>query len=78
MVQSAADISGGEESLGGLSAVQKMLVSWRWSFGPAIYAIADGGCSDMENAARETMSGVGGDILISHARNEGAQLRMAC
>lgn len=28
--------------------------------------------------AREAMSGVGGDILISHARNEGAQLKVAC
>jgi len=30
MVQSAADISGREESLGGLSAAQKMLASWSW------------------------------------------------
>ena len=40
--------------------------------------IADGGCRDTENEAREAMSGVGGDILISHARDEGAQLRVAC
>jgi hypothetical protein len=33
---------------------------------------------DIEAAAREAMSGAGGDILISHARNEGAQLRVAC
>jgi len=48
------------------------------SFGPAVYAIADGDCRDIEAAARQAMSGVGGDILISHARNEGAQLRVAC
>jgi len=48
------------------------------SFGPAVYAITDGGCRDIEAAAREAMSGVGGDILITHARNEGARLRTAC
>ncbi|MGB7546032.1 MAG: hypothetical protein WBL92_10580 [Methanothrix sp.] len=48
------------------------------SFGPAVYAIIDGVCMDIEAAAREAMSGAGGDILISHARNEGAQLRVAC
>lgn len=78
MVQSAADISGRDESPGGLSAVQKMLASWMWFFGPAVYAIVDAVCMDIEADAREAMSGAGGDILISHARNEGAQLKMAC
>lgn len=48
------------------------------SFGPRVYAIIDGVCRYTENEAREAMGGVGGDILISHARNEDAQLKVAC
>jgi beta-ribofuranosylaminobenzene 5'-phosphate synthase len=47
------------------------------SFGPAVYAITDGGCREIEAAARQAMSGVEGDILITRARNQGARLRTA-
>lgn len=47
------------------------------SFGPAVYAITDGGCRDIENAARVAMSDVGGEVLVTRARNEGARVRMA-
>ncbi|MGV8175426.1 MAG: beta-ribofuranosylaminobenzene 5'-phosphate synthase [Methanothrix sp.] len=47
------------------------------SFGPAVYAITDGGCREIEDAAREAMSDVGGEVLITCARNQGARVRMA-
>jgi beta-ribofuranosylaminobenzene 5'-phosphate synthase len=47
------------------------------SFGPAVYAITDTGSRDIESAAREVMREVGGEVLITRARNEGARIRMA-
>ncbi len=47
------------------------------SFGPAVYAITDTGSRDIEAAAREAMSEVGGEVLITRARNEGARVRVA-
>jgi len=47
------------------------------SFGPAVYAITDTGSRDIESAAREAMNDVGGEVLITRARNEGARVRMA-
>jgi beta-ribofuranosylaminobenzene 5'-phosphate synthase len=47
------------------------------SFGPAVYAIADTQSRDIEAAAREAMRDMGGEVLITRARNEGARVRMA-
>jgi beta-ribofuranosylaminobenzene 5'-phosphate synthase len=47
------------------------------SFGPAVYAITDTGSRDIESAARKAMNEVGGEVLITRARNEGARVRMA-
>ncbi len=47
------------------------------SFGPAVYAITDTQSRDIESAAREAMKEVGGEVLITRARNEGARVRMA-
>jgi beta-ribofuranosylaminobenzene 5'-phosphate synthase len=47
------------------------------SFGPAVYAIADTQGRDIEAAAREAMGEVGGEVLITRARNEGAKVRTA-
>ena len=47
------------------------------SFGPAVYAITDTGGRDIEAAAKEIMIEVGGDVLFTRARNEGARVRMA-
>ncbi len=45
------------------------------SFGPTIYAIADSQVRDVEASAREAMDGIGGEVLITRARNEGARVR---
>ncbi|VVB72295.1 Beta-ribofuranosylaminobenzene 5'-phosphate synthase [uncultured archaeon] len=47
------------------------------SFGPAVYAITDAGCRDIEAATREAMQEVGGEVLITRCRNGGARVRMA-
>jgi beta-ribofuranosylaminobenzene 5'-phosphate synthase len=47
------------------------------SFGPAVYAITDTQSRDVEAAAREAMKDVGGEVLITRARNEGARTRTA-
>ncbi|MFZ3148808.1 MAG: beta-ribofuranosylaminobenzene 5'-phosphate synthase [Methanothrix sp.] len=47
------------------------------SFGPTVYAITDTQGRDIEAAAREALREVGGDVLITRARNEGARVRMA-
>ncbi len=47
------------------------------SFGPVVYAITDTGGRDIETAAREVMREVGGEVLITRARNEGARVRTA-
>jgi beta-ribofuranosylaminobenzene 5'-phosphate synthase len=47
------------------------------SFGPAVYAITDTGSRDIESSALEVMKEVGGEVLITRARNEGARVRMA-
>lgn len=47
------------------------------SFGPAVYAITDTQGRDVEAAAREAMREVGGEILFTRARNEGARVRTA-
>ncbi len=46
------------------------------SFGPAVYAITDTQVRDIEAAAREAMREMGGEVLITRARNEGARVRM--
>ncbi|MCX6673727.1 MAG: beta-ribofuranosylaminobenzene 5'-phosphate synthase [Methanothrix sp.] len=45
------------------------------SFGPAVYAITDAQGRDIEAAAREAMKDVGGEVLLTRARNEGAKVR---
>jgi beta-ribofuranosylaminobenzene 5'-phosphate synthase len=47
------------------------------SFGPAVYAITDTGERSIEAAAKKAMSEVGGEVLITRARNEGARVRMS-
>ncbi len=47
------------------------------SFGPAVYAIADTETRDIESMAHEIMKDVGGEVLITKARNSGAKVRMA-
>jgi beta-ribofuranosylaminobenzene 5'-phosphate synthase len=47
------------------------------SFGPAVYAITDTQGRDIEAAAREAMRDVGGEVLVTRARNEGARVRTA-
>ncbi|MDD1742077.1 MAG: DUF98 domain-containing protein, partial [Methanotrichaceae archaeon] len=45
------------------------------SFGPTVYAITDYQSKDIASVAREVMENVGGDVLITNARNEGARIR---
>lgn len=45
------------------------------SFGPTVYAIADSGARDIESAAREVMGDIGGEVLITRSRNDGAKVR---
>ncbi|HSD56700.1 MAG TPA: beta-ribofuranosylaminobenzene 5'-phosphate synthase [Methanotrichaceae archaeon] len=45
------------------------------SFGPTVYAITDTQTRDIEAAAFEAMQDVGGDVLITRSRNEGARVR---
>ena len=45
------------------------------SFGPTVYAITDTQVRDIETAACEVMRDVGGEVLITSARNEGARVR---
>jgi beta-ribofuranosylaminobenzene 5'-phosphate synthase len=47
------------------------------SFGPAVYAVADSETRDIESAALEVMEEVGGEVLITRSRNQGARIRMA-
>jgi beta-ribofuranosylaminobenzene 5'-phosphate synthase len=47
------------------------------SFGPTVYAVADSHVWDIEAAARDAMSDVGGEVLITRSRNEGARVRIA-
>lgn len=47
------------------------------SFGPVVYAITDTGERDIEAAAEQAMSEIGGEVLFTRARNEGARIRMA-
>jgi len=47
------------------------------SFGPAVYAITDTEVRDIEAAAREALREVGGEVLVTRARNEGARVRTA-
>jgi beta-ribofuranosylaminobenzene 5'-phosphate synthase len=47
------------------------------SFGPTVYAIADSGARDIEAAAREVMGEIGGEVLITRSRNDGAKVRAA-
>lgn len=46
------------------------------SFGPTVYAIADSGTRDIEAAAREVMGEIGGEVLITRSRNQGAKVRV--
>ncbi|HWQ20257.1 MAG TPA: beta-ribofuranosylaminobenzene 5'-phosphate synthase [Methanotrichaceae archaeon] len=48
------------------------------SFGPTVYAITDSGTREVEAAAREAMAveGMGGDVLITRSRNQGARVRV--
>ena len=45
------------------------------SFGPTVFAIADSQIRDIETAAREVMADVGGEVINTTARNEGARVR---
>ncbi|MDD1759875.1 MAG: chorismate pyruvate-lyase family protein [Methanothrix sp.] len=45
------------------------------SFGPTVYAITDTQERDIEAAAHEVMKEVGGKVLITRCRNEGARIR---
>ena len=45
------------------------------SFGPTVYAITDTQSRDIEAAGREAMKDVGGEVLITRSRNEGARVR---
>ena len=47
------------------------------SFGPTVYAITDTGGRDIEAAAAQAMLEVGGDVIVSRARNRGARVRTA-
>ncbi|OPY44087.1 MAG: Beta-ribofuranosylaminobenzene 5'-phosphate synthase [Methanosaeta sp. PtaU1.Bin028] len=47
------------------------------SFGPAVYAITDSSSRDIESAARQAMGQVGGEVLVTRVRNEGARVRTA-
>lgn len=47
------------------------------SFGPTVYAVADSNARDIEAAAVEAMEGVGGELLVTAARNSGARVRVA-
>jgi len=45
------------------------------SFGPSVYAITDSGTRHIESVAEEIMGEVGGDFLVTKARNFGARTR---
>jgi beta-ribofuranosylaminobenzene 5'-phosphate synthase len=45
------------------------------SFGPTVYAVTDTQARDIESAANEAMRTVGGEVLITRSRNEGARVR---
>ena len=45
------------------------------SFGPTVYAVTDTQGRDIEAAAFEVMKEVGGEVLITRCRNEGARVR---
>lgn len=45
------------------------------SFGPTVYAITDTQTRDIESAAHDVMRSVGGEVMITRARNEGARIR---
>ena len=45
------------------------------SFGPTVYAITDTQGRDIEAAANEVMEEVGGEVLFTRSRNEGARMR---
>lgn len=45
------------------------------SFGPTIYAIGDTGMQDAIRAAEQVMAEAGGSVLLTHARNHGAEVR---
>jgi beta-ribofuranosylaminobenzene 5'-phosphate synthase len=45
------------------------------SFGPTVYAITDTQARDIESAAYEAMRAVGGEVLITRSRNDGARVR---
>jgi len=45
------------------------------SFGPTVYAITDTSGRDIEAAAAQVMQEVGGEVIVSRARNEGARVR---
>ncbi len=45
------------------------------SFGPTVYAITDSNIRDIESAAREVMGEIGGELVITRSRNQGARIR---
>lgn len=47
------------------------------SFGPTVYAVTDTNTRDIESAARDVMGDIGGEIIITRSRNEGARIRTA-
>ncbi|MDH7596775.1 MAG: beta-ribofuranosylaminobenzene 5'-phosphate synthase [Methanothrix sp.] len=47
------------------------------SFGPTVYAITDTNTREIESAARDVMGDVGGEVIITRSRNQGARIRTA-
>jgi len=45
------------------------------SFGPTVYAIGDTGMQNIQRAAEQVMAETGGSVLLTHARNHGAEIR---
>ncbi|KAF1073435.1 beta-ribofuranosylaminobenzene 5'-phosphate synthase [Methanogenium sp. MK-MG] len=45
------------------------------SFGPTVYAIGDTGMQDSLRAAEQVMAETGGSVLLTRARNHGAEIR---
>lgn len=45
------------------------------SFGPTVYAIGDTGMQDSLRAAEQVMAETGGSVLLTQARNHGAEIR---
>ena len=45
------------------------------SFGPTLYAVTDTNVEDVSRAARDALKDIGGEIIVTQAKNSGATLR---